>query len=157
MNDFAIYWRDFAVESGANGKPATGWATSREWLVDRIKPGDRVWLFTGGDSCGMPEPQLAYLAAIFFVEGTGHHPRFDPSLPRRSPRYRITADKARSYLIAPLLLIDDVLRQAKYSKDRHIGEVRQTPWQLSWTEIGELRSRLHKQRSELYNKIFPGQ
>jgi hypothetical protein len=51
MADFAIYWRDYAIESGADGQPVPGWNTTRDWLLDRIKPGDRVWLFAGGDAC----------------------------------------------------------------------------------------------------------
>lgn len=52
MADWAFYWPQYMNESGADGEPVTGWLTSRDGLVNRLRQGDRIWLFIGGDACG---------------------------------------------------------------------------------------------------------
>lgn len=137
MADFAIYWRDYDQEAGLSGKPVNGWLTNRTWLTEKLNCGDRIWLFTSGGKCGMAETEAGYLTEIFFVHAVLDNGEADVY----GPRFAIEADE-RCHKIDPPLFIDDIIRQSRFSRERPIGILRQTPWELSPSEMDRLRKRL---------------
>lgn len=156
MADFAIYWPDFPKESRKHRRPVFGWNTRRDWLYDKVKRGDRLWLFTSADKCGQGDQSqghLGYLAEVFFVEGKRNHPRHDPS-EQNTPKYEIIGDSQRCMLIDPPLLIDELIRQPGKRKDQHIGLARQNPFELDGMEATRLFDCVKRQRPSFYGRLF---
>ena len=155
MADWAIYWRDYRVESGASGEPVVSWLTSREWLVDGVNHGDRIWLFIGGDACGDDEhPHRAYVAQLLVVDDVFHNPDHDPR-ERDSPLYQIDGIKNRCVLSDPPALVDDILRKAGSNAEQHIGESRQTPFRLDGGEATRLLDLMKRRYHQVYLAAVP--
>ena len=150
MADWAIYWKYYRSESGADGEPVTGWVTDRERLVDSVEPGDRIWLFIAGDACGDKEHHYrAYLAQLLVVEGSGYHPEYEPG-DTDCPHYQIDGIDDRCILISPPALVDDILRKANGKPLQHIGIARQTPFQLEGGEVTRILDLLKRQYHAVY-------
>lgn len=147
--DYAVYWPYYPRESGSHGEPVVTWRFSREWLVNRLRPGDRFWLFVGGDAVGDAEqPGQAYLAQLLVVEGWQNDPDYEPSVPG-SPRFEVLGDGDRCVLVEPPLLVDRLFRKSAQDT-RHIGVIRQTPFELDWQQMIELLKLLKIERPEVY-------
>ncbi len=145
MADWAIYWRDYGIESGDHGEPVIGWLTSRDWLVNRMSPGDRVWLFIGGDACGDEEhPYRGYVAQLLVIDDWGNYPDHDPSDPD-SPRYQIDGVEDRCILVQPPALVDSIFRQPGKALDMHIGTARQNPFEMDGGQVAQLLILLREQ------------
>ena len=150
MADWAIYWPRYPKESGTDGAPVTGWLTDREWLVDRLRRGDRLWLFIAGDACGDEKTgQRAYLAQLLVVEGWGNYAEHEPGI-RGSPRFHIHGIEGRCILLKPPSMIDSVFRQPDVRADMHIGIARQTPFELDDGQVTELLAVIRISHSEVY-------
>jgi hypothetical protein len=138
MADYAFYWPRYLNESGADGEPVTGWLTSRDWLVNRLHRGDRVWLFIGGDACGDDEePHRAYVAQLLVVDHWGNFAEHEPGV-RGSPRFRIHGIEDRCILVEPPALVDSIFRRPGTDPAQHIGLARQTPFELDGGQVAEL-------------------
>src|SRR5262249_604501 len=143
--DFGIYWLNYAEESGRTGVPVTGWYTGREWLVKRLRPGDRIWLFVGGSALGDTQaPHRGYVAQLLVVNG------WDDNDEEGGSRFFIEGDADRCVLVTPPLLVDDVFRQLSAPAEQHIGTARQTPFQLDEGQQAALLARLQKERPAVY-------
>lgn len=153
MADFAAYWPRFPVESGRHGKPVTGWLTSREWWVRRMREGDRLWLFICGEAWSDDaDPGKGYLAAVLLIQRVQHYRGHDPGN-AGSPRFLIACDPDRCFLVEPPLLIDEFLRRPDGSKEQHIGLARQTPLQLGEVEVARLLRLLRRARSAVAEAV----
>jgi hypothetical protein len=148
--DFAFYWPLYSKESGANGEPVTSWLTSREWLVNRLHRGDRVWLFIGGSACGdIERPHRAYVAELLVVDGWGDFKGYKPGV-KDSPRFHIRGIKDRGILVDPPALVDSIFRRPGTDPQQHIGLARQTPFQLGGRQVAKLLALLRERRPEVY-------
>jgi hypothetical protein len=137
-------------ESGSDGEPVTGWLTSRDWLVQRLHRGDRIWLFIGGDACGDAEgSHRAYVAQLLIVDGWGPFENYKPDV-QGSPKYRINAIQNRCVLVNPPVLVDSIFRQPGNSPEMHIGTARQNPFELDNGQMTQLLTLLRDQYSGVY-------
>jgi hypothetical protein len=150
MADWAFYWPQYLNESGADGEPVTGWLTSRDWLVNRLHQGDRLWLFIGGDACGDEEgPHRAYVAQLLVVDRWGNYAGHEPGV-RGSPRFRIDGLAEHCILIDPPALVDSIFRQPGTDTERHIGLARQVPFQLDDGQVVALLGLLQAHNPEVH-------
>lgn len=141
MADFAIYWKDYLKESGETGEPVTDWLTSREWLVNRLHSGDRIWLFIGGDACKQKEaPHQGFLAQLLVVEGWRNE----------GQGFRITGSGDRCILVDPPAPVDSILRQPDKDPTLHIGIARQNPFELDGGEMTNLLAILRDNYPDIY-------
>lgn len=142
MPDWAIYWRDYANESGFTGKPVVGWFTHREWFVRRLRAGDRLWLFVAGEACGdLEHPYRGYVAQLLVVDKTREALAAKPETDTRQ-EYEILGQGTRCVLVRPPLLADAILRQPESKLNKHIGVARQTPFALSEVQAARLLAML---------------
>jgi hypothetical protein len=145
MDDYAVYWPYYPQESGRDGKPVVRWRFNRESLVHRLRPGDRFWLFVGGDVVDHPEaPGQAYLAQLLVVKSWRNDREYQPGV-SGSPRFEVLGDENRCILVEPPLLVDQLFRQSARDT-RHIGMLRQTPFELDWQLTEELLKLLKAER-----------
>ena len=145
MADWAIYWRNYRSESREHGEPIINWLTSRDWLVNRMRRGDRIWLFTGGDACGDEDaPYRGYVAQLLVVDGWGNYEEHEPGVPG-SPQYRIDGIEDRCILVQPPGLVDSIFRQPGKDPELHIGTARQSPFEMDGAQVAELLTLLRGQ------------
>lgn len=150
MPDYAFYWPQYLSESGDDGEPVTGWLTSRDWLVNRMHRGDRIWLFIGGDACEDAEgPHRAYVAQLLVVDGWGNYENHEPGV-RGSPRFRIRGTEDRCILVEPPALVDSIFRRPGADPEQHIGVARQTPFELDGLQVAELLAVLGERYPEVH-------
>jgi hypothetical protein len=150
MADWAIYWRDYLNESGDHGEPVIDWLTSRDWLVKRLHPRDRIWLFIGGDACGDEEaPHRGYVAQLLVVHDWGNYEGHDPDEPG-SPQFQIVGIEDRCVLVEPPALVDSIFRQPGKDSEMHIGTARQNPFELDGGQVAEFLSLLRTERPKVY-------
>ena len=148
--DWAIYWPQYPNESGADGAPVTGWLTSRDWLVNRLHRGDRIWLFIGGDACGDEEaPHRAYVAQLLVVDDWGNNVANEP-IGAAVPRLHIRGIPERCILVDPPALVDGIFRRAGADAEQHIGVGRQTPFELDGGQVAQLLALLREQHPAVH-------
>jgi hypothetical protein len=148
--DYAFYWQQYLNESGDDGRPRTGWLTSRDWLVKRLHHGDRAWLFIGGDACGDEEgPHRAYVAQLLVVDGWGNYEDHEPGV-RGSPRFEIHGIEDRCILVQPPALVDSIFRRPGSDPEQHIGVARQTPFELDGGRVAEVLALLRDRYPEVH-------
>lgn len=153
MADFAAYWPRYPDESGLDGEPVTSWLTSREWWVNRMKPGDRLWLFITGEAWSAGgNPGRGYLAEVLLIERVENYAEYDAK-EAGSPRFEIVGDPDRCVLVDPPLMIDELLRRPDKSKAQHIGLARQTPLQFDEMEVTRLLKLLRRARPDIVKAI----
>lgn len=139
-----------AFESAYHGRPVIGWLTSREWLVNRLHRGDRIWLFIGGDACGDEKaPCRGCLAQLLVVDKWGDYAKHRPGV-RGSPRFHIHGDVKRCVLVKRPALVDSILRKPEIDAEQHIGVARQTPFELDGGQVAEFLALLSKEYPEVH-------
>jgi len=150
MADYAFYWPRYSKESGADGEPVTSWLTSRDWLVNRLHRGDRIWLFIGGNACGDEEsPHRAYVAQLLVVDRIGNYVDHETGV-QNSPRLQIHGMVDRCILVEPPALVDTIFRRPGADVEQHIGLGRQTPFELEGGQVTELLDGLREIYPEVY-------
>ncbi len=150
MADWAIYWQRYRNETGADGDSVTGWLTSRDWLVNRLHRGDRIWLFIGGDACGDEEgPHRAYVAQLLVIDNWSNYADHEPG-DRGSPRFHIHGIEDRCIRVNPPALVDSIFRRPDTNLAQHIGLARQTPFELDDGRVTELLTLMRERYSEVH-------
>ena len=150
MADWAIYRLQYLNESGADGEPVLNWLTSRDWLVNRLHSGDRVWLFIGGNACGDEAgPHRAYVSQLLVVAGWGNYEHFVPG-ESGSPRYRINGVVDRCILVEPPAEVDRIFRQPGTDVAQHIRVARQTPFELDGRQAAQILTLLSLRYPEVH-------
>jgi hypothetical protein len=150
MGDWALYWPQYQQDSGADGEPITGWLTSRDWLVNRLHRGDRLWLFIAGDACGTEEgPHRAYVAQLLVVDTWDNYEDHEPGV-QGSPRFHIHGIEDRCVLVDPPALVDSIFRQPGRDPAQHIGVARQTPFKLDGGQVTQLLQLLREDYPEVH-------
>jgi hypothetical protein len=149
LADWAIYWPQYRVESGADGEPIVGWLTNREWLVNRLQHGDRIWLFIPGNYCGdTKKPYQGYLAQLLMVEDWE---QYSPEeMETHGSRYHIQGIEERCILVRPPICVDHLLRRPGTDPFQHIGVARQTPFELESQQVDALLWLLQNNQPEVY-------
>ncbi len=142
MADFGIYWKNFAKEGEQGDWPCLGWFTNSERLARQIQAGDRLWLFTTGDACDMPESKMGYLVQLFVVESVAGNPGSNHEYPPTDFAFFIRGSKAGCIKVDPPLLVDTIIREPGTNTDLSIGKVRQSPWKMKEEMASALRSLL---------------
>ena len=67
-----------------------------------------------------------------------------------TPRFEIDGDEDRCILVEPPLLVDDIFRPVGCSSEMHVGQARQTPFQLTADQGSQLLTLLQKQRPKVH-------
>ena len=156
MADFGIYWKNFARERQQGDWPCTRWFTNSARLGRHLSPEDRLWLFTSGDACAMPESKLGYLVEIFIVQEVGKNPGTNAAYPPADFKYAIQGDPARCVAVGPPLLVDRLIREDESEARLSIGTARQGPWRLKEGMAATLEDRLRLERRDLFERIVTG-
>lgn len=156
MNDYGIYWKNFAKESRQEDWPCTFWMTNSDRLA-HCEGGDRLWLFTSGAKCDQISEKAGYLVEILTVESVSDNRGGDSEYPPDDFRFKILGDKARCLAISPPLFVDDLLREEGQDSQRGIGTFLQSPRRLRPEILTALIERLRAEHSNLCEQLaLPG-
>jgi hypothetical protein len=155
MADFGIYWKNFARERRQGDWPCTRWFTNSDPL-GRAAPGDRLWLITSGERCGMAEGSLGYLVEVLVVRSVANNTESDSDYPPADYAFAVHGDPARCLVVDPPLLIDRLIRRASSNPELPIGTVHQGPWRLKGEVVATLLDQLQQERPNLYQTLCGG-
>jgi hypothetical protein len=154
MSDFAFYWKNFAREAKAGDWPVAAWYSNDDHVTKNMNPGDRVWLFTAGDACHLPEAKAAYLVEVFRVQKSIKNSDEDKAYPAREFHFMLVAKPDGVHKIDPPLLVDAIMRPEGHSPEEHIGQLLQKPRKLKEEVVAKLRDTLKAERAEAEGKVF---
>jgi len=119
-----------------------------------MTPGDRVWLFTGGDACNQPEKKAGYLVEVFILKKALRNPGEDRAYPANEFHFFLVAEPAKAWKVDPPLLVDEILRGPERLRDEHIGRLLQSPRTLKDDVLTKLKDALAAHRPALASLIL---
>jgi hypothetical protein len=137
MTDVLVYWRDFR-KNQAQGD-ALRWHSNAR-IFGELRPGDRLWLVTSGETLKHEAAQAGFLVAVWQVAQIRPNPDDDPAYPAVDYQYRITASGADSITFEQPVPVDQILRPAGRDKASSIGRFLQGPRKLTDEKVRLLRA-----------------
>lgn len=162
VTDWQIYWADFGTERAWDWPPEPPtdppfgwWRTNNSRLVDSLREGDRLWLFTSGKLCGLTDEPAAYQVfwpQVLRVERWDQNPDYrNPTSDTCDWRYRVWAQDDGCLAISPPLLVEDIIfglppREFPPARGQTAGERLQAPRRLDSRTVQRLRGRLRRER-----------
>jgi hypothetical protein len=162
MTDWQIYWADFDAQlrygwppDPPTHKPFGWWRTNNSRLVDSLRKGDRLWLFTSGKLCGytdLPAVYQVFWPQVLRVKRCDENPDYgDPYSDTRNWKYQVWALDTGCLAVSPPLLVEDIIfgfppRECPPPRGQTVGERLQTPRRLDSRSAHRLRERLLRER-----------
>lgn len=149
MNDFAFYWKNFARENKRGDWPCKAWYSPSDAITKKIEAGDRVWLFTSGEACGLPEARAGFLVEVFFLKKAIKNTGEDKEYPTNQYHFLLVADPDKIVKVEPPLNVDAIVRPSGHDADEPIGKLLTNPRQLKTEAVDGLLAALKEHRAAL--------
>jgi hypothetical protein len=149
VTHWGAYWKFFGRED--EPWPVDHWRIGAGSRLAQAEPGDRLWLFTSGQRCRLPEfpgQELGYLVEIMEIggiEGERTKGRF---------AFRIRAKQDRHVAVRPGLLVDEYVRPARSDRAAPIGSLWQGARKLSEQAVSGMIEKLRQERPVAFGRFF---
>ena len=149
MTHWGAYWKFFGRED--EPWPVNHWRIGAGSRLAKAEPGDRLWLFTSGQRCRLPEmpgQKLGYLVEIMEIGSVGN----DSADERFALLIKGRPD--RCVAVRPGLLVDEFMRPAKSDRQAPIGSLWQGARKLSEQAVSGMIEKLRQERPVAFEKFF---
>jgi hypothetical protein len=147
MSDVLVYWRDYKqnwVRQFARERSHYWHSNSK--VISKLKPGDRLWMVTSGESLRHAEAKSGFLVAIWTITKVETNPGDDPAYPTEEYRSRVIGGPDKSTAVEEPVLVDHILRPPGGDQAVSIGRFLQGPRRLSEEKVGRLLAAIGSRR-----------